>query len=166
MFSSILNDPPLIIITFRFILLNTGRNSFMVTSSNGSIFCVTGLLLSPVHSPHKSQWRRVLMFSLIYAWTDSRANNGHVHYDVIVMLSPNHLQCVPCILTIKFVLLSISGSFTTAIRNWVWLYCENHKKSQYCSQHWVRSLRLRSYMHVNIEVTPNQLQAGKVRKTQ
>ena len=50
---------------------------------------------SPVNSPHKGQWRRALMFSLICAWIDGWVNNGeagdlrrhHAHYDVIVMLS-------------------------------------------------------------------------------
>ena len=49
---------------------------------------------SPLNFPHKGQWRGALMFSLIYAWTNSWANNGdagdlrrhHAHYDVIVML--------------------------------------------------------------------------------
>ena len=48
---------------------------------------------SPVNSPHKGQWRGALMFCLIYAWTNSSANNGdtgelkshRVHYDVILM---------------------------------------------------------------------------------
>ena len=29
----------------------------------------------PVDSPHKAQWRGALIFSLIYAWTNGRANN-------------------------------------------------------------------------------------------
>ena len=49
---------------------------------------------SPLNSPHKSQWRRVLMFSLTYAWTNCWINNRDTgglrrywaHYDVIVML--------------------------------------------------------------------------------
>ena len=44
-------------------------------------------------SPVNSQWRRASMFSLICAWTNSRANNGgpgdlrhhRSHYDIIVM---------------------------------------------------------------------------------
>ena len=31
---------------------------------------VKGIHRSPVNSPHKAQWRRALMFSLIYAWTN------------------------------------------------------------------------------------------------
>ena len=57
----------------------------MMTSSNGSIF--------PVNSPHKSQWRVPLMFSLICARINGRVNNGdsgdlrryRAHYDVAVM---------------------------------------------------------------------------------
>ena len=48
---------------------------------------------SPVNSPHKGQWRRALMFSLICAWINSWANKGdaghlrgyRAHYDVTVM---------------------------------------------------------------------------------
>ena len=54
---------------------------------------VQGIHWPPVNSPHKGQWRGALMFALIYAWTNSWANNGdpgdsrrrRVHYDVIVM---------------------------------------------------------------------------------
>ena len=48
---------------------------------------------SPVSSPHKGQWRRALMFSLIFAWINSWVNNGETgdlrrhraHYDVTLM---------------------------------------------------------------------------------
>ena len=48
---------------------------------------------SPVNSPHKGQWRRALMFSLICAWINCWVNNRgagdlrchRAHYDVIVM---------------------------------------------------------------------------------
>ena len=61
----------------------------MMTSSNGSIFRVSGLLFQ-----HKGQWRGALMFSLICTWTDSWANNGDAGdlrrycalYDLIVMV--------------------------------------------------------------------------------
>ena len=54
-------------------------NVFMVTSSNGNIFRVTGPLCgeftghrlihrSRVNFPHKDQWHRALMFSLLCAW--------------------------------------------------------------------------------------------------
>ena len=49
---------------------------------------------SPVNSPHKGQWRRALVFSLICAWTNGWANNGDASnlrrhcapYDVHVMI--------------------------------------------------------------------------------
>ena len=48
---------------------------------------------SPVNSPHKGQWRRTLMFSLIFARINGWVKTGeigdlrrhHAHYDVIVM---------------------------------------------------------------------------------
>ena len=33
---------------------------------------------SPMDSPHKGQWRRTLIFSLICTWTNGQANNGDV----------------------------------------------------------------------------------------
>ena len=48
----------------------------------------------PVNSPHKGQWRRALMFTLICArikgWVNNRKagdlRRNHVHYDVTVMI--------------------------------------------------------------------------------
>ena len=36
---------------------------------------VRGIHRSPVNSPHKSQWRGALMFSLIFVWTNGWVNN-------------------------------------------------------------------------------------------
>ena len=55
---------------------------------------VRGIHRSPVDSPHKGQWCRALMFSLIYAWTDGWTNNRdtgdlrrhRAHYDVTLMI--------------------------------------------------------------------------------
>ena len=55
---------------------------------------VRGIHRSPVNSPHKSQWRGALIFSLICVWINVWANNldagvlrrHRAHYDVIVML--------------------------------------------------------------------------------
>ena len=49
---------------------------------------------SPVNSPHKGQWRRALIFSLICVWTNGWVNSREAgdlrryraHYDVIVMI--------------------------------------------------------------------------------
>ena len=57
---------------------------------------VRGIHRSPVNSPHKSQWRGALMFSLICVWINGRVNKReagdlrrhHTHYDVTVMMSP------------------------------------------------------------------------------
>ena len=54
---------------------------------------VRGIHRPVVNSPHKDQWRRALMFSLICAWMNGWVNNGEagdlrchrVHYDVTVM---------------------------------------------------------------------------------
>ena len=53
---------------------------------------VQGIHQSPVNSPHKGQWRRPLVFSLICAWVNAWVNNREagdlrryrVHYDVTV----------------------------------------------------------------------------------
>ena len=54
---------------------------------------VRGIHRSPMNSPHKGQWRRAFMFSLICAWINRGVNNHEAgdlrryraHYDVIVM---------------------------------------------------------------------------------
>ena len=54
---------------------------------------VWGIHRSPVNSPHKGQWRRALIFSLICASMNGWANNHeagdlrhhHAHYDITVM---------------------------------------------------------------------------------
>ena len=53
----------------------------MKTSSNGNIFLVTGPFVrgihrSPVNSPHKSQWRGAMMFSLICALNKRLSNQS------------------------------------------------------------------------------------------
>ena len=54
---------------------------------------VRGIHRSPVDFPHKGQWRRALVYSLICAWTKGWANNWDVgdlrrhcaHYDFTLM---------------------------------------------------------------------------------
>ena len=63
---------------------------------------VPGIHRSPVNSPHKGQWLRALMFSLIYAWIHSWVNNHEAddlrchraHYDVIVLWCMWVCMCV------------------------------------------------------------------------
>ena len=64
----------------------------MMKSSNGNIFRVTGPLCGEF-TPHKGQWRGVLMFPLIYTWTNGLVNNRDagdlrrhlIHYDVTMI---------------------------------------------------------------------------------
>ena len=61
---------------------------------------VRGIHRSPVNSPHKGQWRRVLMFSLISAWINAWVNNRmagdlrrhNAHCDITVMIQRNCLS--------------------------------------------------------------------------
>ena len=74
--------------------INTGQLTkvlFMMTSSNGNIFHVTGSLWG--EPPVTGQWRGTLMFPLSYAWTNGWANTRDAgdlrrhcaHHDVTVM---------------------------------------------------------------------------------
>ena len=78
------------------VYLTMRRAENMMTSSNGNIFRVTGLLCgNHWWIPHKGQWHGALMFSLICAWINGWVNNReagdlirhHSHYDVTVMKS-------------------------------------------------------------------------------
>ena len=84
---------------------------------------VRGIHRSTVDSPHKGQWHRALMFSLMCAstngWTNNRDLRCHsAHYDLTVMgkvdnqEAPNHyhnqLMCHhQCVLTCKELVISI-----------------------------------------------------------
>ena len=60
----------------------------MMTSSKGNIFRITDPMW-PVNSPHKGQWRGVLMFSRINGWVNNREAGDlrrlRAYYEVIVM---------------------------------------------------------------------------------
>ena len=70
---------------------------------------VRGIYWSIVNSPHKGQWRRALMFSLICAWMNGWVNNREAddlrrhraHYDVTVMASGVSLKDMDKISFIK-----------------------------------------------------------------
>ena len=84
---------------------------------------VRGIHRLLVNSPHKSQWRGALMFSLICAWINGWVNNRgagdlrrhRAHYDVNVMLKWYILN--------KFKLSSNYGCFLNDVLLWVksWL---------------------------------------------
>ena len=67
---------------------------------------VRGIHRSPANSPHKGQWRRVLMFSLICARINGSVNNRkagdlrrhRAHYDVIIMLITD-AQSTKCLIS-------------------------------------------------------------------
>ena len=66
---------------------------------------VRGIHWSPVNSPHKGQWHGALMFSLIWAWTNSWVNICRAgdlrchwaHYDVTVMNTRAWYQGLCCL---------------------------------------------------------------------
>ena len=79
-------------------LFRTSMPYIILTSSNGNIFRVTGPFVRGIHrwsvdSPHKGQWHRALMFSVICDWIRGWVNNceagdlrrHRAHYDVTVM---------------------------------------------------------------------------------
>ena len=76
----------------------TWSSDYVMTSSHGNIFRVTGYLCGEFTSQrwiHKGQWRGALMFPLIYAWINGWVNNREAgdwrrhrgHYDVTVMFT-------------------------------------------------------------------------------
>ena len=77
------------------------NSEYMMTSSNGIIFCVTGHLCGEFTGHrflHKGQWRGALMLSLICDWINPWVNNGEAgdlrrhrtHNDVTVMIFSEH----------------------------------------------------------------------------
>ena len=95
--------------------------AYMMTSSNGNIFRVTGPLCGeftgpgelptcagnspvPVNSPHKGQWRGALMFSVICVWINGLVNNreagdlrrhrGHYHINVMFISCLSFVQLI------------------------------------------------------------------------
>ena len=49
--------------------------------------CVREIRWSPVNSPHKGQWCRALMFSLICAWINGWVNNREAGDFAVIMVS-------------------------------------------------------------------------------
>ena len=115
---------------------NTGI--YMITSSNGSIFRVTGPLwgeptVAPVDFPDKDQWRGALMLSLICAWTNGWANNRYAgdlrrhraHYDVTVMSCSSMDSVVYYFILVDVCIYELLGVYKKII--WV---------SEYKQQYW------------------------------
>ena len=90
-------------VMFKLILVTWWHHQMETFSALLAIF-VWGIHRSPVNSPHKCQWRRALMFSLICAWINSCVNNHEAgdlrchrsHYDVRVMIDGWAMSCKNC----------------------------------------------------------------------
>ena len=107
---------------------------------------VRGIHRSPVHSRHKGQWRRALMFSLICTWLNGWVNSDEAgdlrchrtHYGVIIMgnaleKSPSYVsrftatQCFKCMM-MDLVDRLENCSFYCYIHSWKWLSSWKLKK--------------------------------------
>ena len=99
----------------------------MMTSPNGSIFRVTGPLCGEITShrwiPHKGQWRRALMFSLICVWINGWVNNRHMtslgHNELIPIMPSNVLQQLEYASSSKLSIYSISYPRYVTICAWL-----------------------------------------------
>ena len=90
---------------------------------------VRGIHRSPVNSPHKGQWRGVLMFSLICArisgWANSREagdlRRHRAHYDVIVMTEMCYEQKMHLVLSLSILETMMYCSVQYTVRSNDWL---------------------------------------------
>ena len=120
---------------------------------------VRGIHRSPVNSPHKGQWRRAMMFSLICAWINDWVNNREtgdlrrhrVHYDVIVMGQWSHNGCLPNTSPWKRVHYSVVYDKTRGTIVWsksqVW---QNLFWNKSCSNH-IRPLKSHTSFHLSFQ---------------
>ena len=119
---------------------------------------------SPVDSPHKSQWRRALVFSLICASTNGWTNTQdagdlrriHAHYYVTVMIWHAHLCSItlPCRYT-----------WHNNVREWFCQYVLNKFRlcDVTCASWYLKSLLTR--MFVQHSVQPKTKENTKLRIT-
>ena len=90
-----------------------------------------------VNSQHKGQWRGALMFSLIYTWTNSCANNGDAgEYEVIVMTWPGSAKSW----LYKMVVLSLI-LFLVVLYNWKQNKTKHNDLSTWCHIIYLSSCR-------------------------
>ena len=121
---------------------------------------VRGIHRSPVNSPHKGQWRRALMFTLICARINGWVNNReagdlrryNAHYDVIVMSGPKlfdllYSSCDRGGLYIHFGFQIHPKSYAHGIALlyllWFgagWFYMQQGKSEEFDSSHWTSNL--------------------------
>ena len=89
---------------------------------------VRGIHWSPVNSPHKGQWRRALMFSLICAWINGGINNGeagdlrrHRPIMTLLMITPRNVVFLTSLIacsSITILILSSHIFFLLKIIKW------------------------------------------------
>ena len=81
-------------------ILDTSCWRHQMETFSASLAICAGNSTVPVNSPHKGQWRRNLMFSLIRVWINGWINNHEAgdlrryraHYDVTVMKNDSYLR--------------------------------------------------------------------------
>ena len=113
---------------------------------------VRGIYRSPVNSPHKGQWRRALMLSLICAWINAWVNNceagdlrrHRTDYDVIVLLNcvgerTEHLADARPLSILQGV--AKTDSILIGLGNDIVIFCFQHTiitwgRNALCSTHW------------------------------
>ena len=126
--------------------------TYMMTSSNfpGCWPFVRGIHRSSLDSPHKGQWRGVLVFSFICAWTNGWVNNRDTcdlrrhcaHYDITVigvMLSTGIVLTRNLDIVVFVVSLDINGfvagalwlTWMTEIPAWIGHYIHYKNKITY-----------------------------------
>ena len=116
------------------------RHIFMMTSSNGNIFRVTGIIVRgihrwPVNSPRKGQWRGAVMFSLICAlnkgWVNNREGGDfrrhRAHYDVNVMLENGRSKSAQFVATIQTQIFS-ENRYTSSLHWNSFIICQTSTK--------------------------------------
>ena len=101
---------------------------------------------SSVNSPHKDQWRGVLMFSLICAWTNARVHNRdagdlrhhRAHYDVAVMLYPavTGRQISHCTVYWTFTIIYLNSAVWALSPHLGWAEYEPEPYGVTCSLDW------------------------------
>ena len=120
-------------------LRGCGKNSSLQCNNHDDVFkwlhfprywpFVKGIHRSPVNSPHKSQWRGALIFSLICVWINGWVYNpdagdlsrNRAHHDVTVMTRHNKAWTV-CMAPEKFymILIRAYSAWVLHIKDLIW----------------------------------------------
>ena len=87
---------------------------------------VWGIHRSPVNSPHKGQWRRALMFSLIRVWINGWINNREAgdlrrhraHYDVMKTVKQMTIQFITVMPQVGPMASQITSQSSVCLTGW------------------------------------------------